>query len=145
MESLQTTSIRNINKLRLFIRNDLFQSVIIFFIFILLLLSSCASSAPQPDAVMSKYDSSPKDNEATVGKSERLNAELVQKGQDLRKAYSSADYKIGPEDLLEIDVFQVPDLKGTVRVSAKGYIKLPLTDSIEASGLSVAELESLIA
>jgi len=144
MASLQTTSIRNM-KLRSFVKNDLFQSIIIFFIFILLLLSSCASSAPQPDAVISKYDSSTKSNDATPGKSEILNAELAQKGQDLRKAYSSADYKIGPEDLLEIDVFQVTELKTTARVSAKGYIKLPLTDSIEASGLSVAELESLIA
>ncbi len=130
--------------LELFMKNDLFQSFIFFLIFILLLLTSCAGSGTQHDAIISKYDAQMKD-EAAPGKSERLNTELAQKGQDLKKAYSSADYKIGPEDLLEIDVFQVPELKTTARVSAKGYIKLPLTDSIEASGLSVAELESLIA
>jgi polysaccharide export outer membrane protein len=79
------------------------------------------------------------------GKSEKLNLELAQKGPELRKAYTAADYKIGPEDLLDIDVFQVPELKGTFRVSAKGFIKLPLADKIEAAGLTVAELEALIA
>jgi polysaccharide export outer membrane protein len=57
---------------------------------------------------------------------------------------SSADYKIGPEDLLEITVFQANELNSTVRVSASGFIKIPLIDKIEASGLTVQELESLI-
>jgi len=131
--------------LQLVMQNDLFQSFIFFLIFVLLLLTSCAGPGTQHDAVISKYDAQIKNDDAPPGKSEILNAELAQKGQELRKAYSSADYKIGPEDLLEIDVFQVPELKTTARVSAKGYIKLPLTDSIEASGLSVSELETLIA
>jgi len=144
MESIQIIQ-KSKGMLQLFMKNDLFQSFILIVIFILLLLSSCAGPGTQHDAIISKYDAQVRNEEATPGKSEILNTELSQKGQELRKAYSSADYKIGPEDLLEIDVFQVPELKTTARVSAKGYIKLPLTDSIEASGLSVAELESLIA
>ncbi len=131
--------------LQLIMKNDLFQSFILFVIFIILLLSSCAGPGTQHDAIISKYDAQVRNEEATPGKSEILNTELAQKGPEMRKTYSSADYKIGPEDLLEIDVFQVPELKTNARVSAKGYIKLPLTDSIEASGLSVSELESLIA
>lgn len=131
--------------LKMFMKNDLFQSFIIFLIFVLLLISSCASPNTQTDAIISKYDVPATNGNADAGKSERLNLELAQKGPDLKRSFSSADYRIGPEDLLEVDVFQVPDLKGTVRVSAKGYIKLPLADTIQASGLTVAELESLIA
>jgi len=144
MESIQTRR-RTKGMLQLIMKNDLFQSFILFVIFILLLLSSCAGPSTQKDAMISKYDAQARNEEATLGKSEILNTELAQKGPEMRKAYSSADYKIGPEDLLEIDVFQVPELKTTARVSSKGFIKLPLTDSIEASGLSVSELESLIA
>ena len=130
--------------LKTVIKNDLIQSLILGLIFITLLLTSCAGTGTQANAVMAKYDPSIKSENEHLAKSERLNTELAQKEKNFRKAYSAADYKIGPEDLLEIDVFQVPELKATVRVSAKGYIKLPLADTIEVSGLSVAELESLI-
>ena len=131
--------------IRRFMKNDLFQSFIIFLIFVLLLISSCASPNTQTNAQISKYDVPAGNDNIDPAKSERLNLELAQKGPDLKKSYSAADYRIGPEDLLDMDVFQVPELKGTVRVSAKGYIKLPLADAIQASGLTVAELESLIA
>ncbi len=38
----------------------------------------------------------------------------------------SQDYRIGSEDLLEIAVFEVPELSRTVRVSSSGDISLPL-------------------
>jgi protein involved in polysaccharide export with SLBB domain len=38
-------------------------------------------------------------------------------GQDVQKAAVN-DYKIGPNDLFEIRVFELPDLNQTVRVSA---------------------------
>jgi polysaccharide export outer membrane protein len=78
-------------------------------------------------------------------KSDRLNNEIARKNTDYRRTFATADYKIGPEDLLEIDTFQVQELKSTVRVSAQGFIKIPLVDKIEAGGLTVSELESLIA
>ena len=145
MESSIQIKLKGKGTLQTILKNDLFQSFVIFLIFVLLLLTSCAGPSTQKDAMISKYDAQSRTDSISLGQSEKLNAELVQKGQEMRKAYSAADYKIGPEDLLEIDVFQVPELKTTARVSAKGYIKLPLTDSIEASGLSVSELESLIA
>lgn len=55
------------------------------------------------------------------------------------------EYVLGPEDLLDIDVFQVDELKKTVRVSAKGNIKLPLVGKIRASGLTIPELEDVLA
>lgn len=53
-------------------------------------------------------------------------------------------YVIGPEDLLDISVFEVPDLRSTVRVQGDGTISLPLVGVLNVSGLTEAELESRI-
>jgi polysaccharide export outer membrane protein len=52
-----------------------------------------------------------------------------------------ADYIIGREDLLEIGVFEQPDLTRTVRVSGDGTISLPLLGVIPLEGLSTNEAE----
>ncbi|HEU5411244.1 MAG TPA: polysaccharide biosynthesis/export family protein [Candidatus Acidoferrales bacterium] len=59
-------------------------------------------------------------------------------------AKTASDYLIGPNDLLEISVYNAPDLDRTVRVSAKGTISLPLIGDVEAFGSTVEELESRI-
>lgn len=55
------------------------------------------------------------------------------------------DYRIGPSDLIEISVFQVPELSKTVRVGARGNLSLPLIGQVQAGGLTSQELEALIA
>jgi len=55
------------------------------------------------------------------------------------------DYRIGPSDLLEISVFQVPDLSRTVRVNTSGGISMPLIGQVQAGGLTGQQLEALIA
>ena len=57
---------------------------------------------------------------------------------------AQAEYRIGPTDVLDISVFQVPDLTTTVKVSASGEIGLPLIGAVQAAGKSVAELEKEI-
>ncbi len=53
----------------------------------------------------------------------------------------SRDYKIGPEDVLRIDVFQVPELsKLEVRVSNDGTITVPLLGRVQAAGMTVGQL-----
>ncbi len=54
------------------------------------------------------------------------------------------DYRIGPEDLVEITVFEVPELSRTVRVSAAGQISLPLIGTVKVAGLSPMELEDVL-
>jgi polysaccharide export outer membrane protein len=61
--------------------------------------------------------------------------------QDLGdKTNLSADYVIGPEDLLDVEVFNVPELTKTVRVTNDGIISLPLLGRLQAAGLTTAEL-----
>ena len=54
--------------------------------------------------------------------------------------------KIGPNDLLNISVYDAPELTRTVRVGADGLIRLPmLKRQIKADGLMPSQLESAIA
>jgi len=55
------------------------------------------------------------------------------------------EYVIGPKDLLEIKVFERPELNQTVRVSEDGSISLPLLGKVKANGLTKDELESKLA
>jgi polysaccharide export outer membrane protein len=57
----------------------------------------------------------------------------------------SYEYQIGAKDLLEISVFEVPELNITVRVSENGMITLPLLGDVQAAGLNRADLEKRIA
>lgn len=58
---------------------------------------------------------------------------------------SDISYKIGPGDLIEIKVFNVPELNITVRVSGNGTITLPLIGDIIADGFSRSQLENQLA
>ena len=54
------------------------------------------------------------------------------------------DYVIGPQDLLQVQVFQADDYDVSSRVSEQGFISLPLIDKVYASGLSVEQLEDVL-
>lgn len=52
---------------------------------------------------------------------------------------SGTDYRIGPKDLLDIRVFEVPELNVQERVSEQGMVELPLIGEVEADGLTETE------
>jgi polysaccharide export outer membrane protein len=64
---------------------------------------------------------------------------------------ASSDYRLGPEDLLEITLFNIPEALNvergvtprtvTVRVTHQGQISLPLIGEIDVKGLTVLGLE----
>jgi polysaccharide export outer membrane protein len=55
------------------------------------------------------------------------------------------EYRIGPNDLLQVEVFQVKELSGQERVNARGEITLPLVGAITVGGLTQSEAEKAIA
>lgn len=57
---------------------------------------------------------------------------------------NSQEYRIGPEDVLSINVFEAQELNREVRVSAGGEISLPLLGSVRAAGLTPRELEFVL-
>ena len=54
------------------------------------------------------------------------------------------EYRIGAHDLLEINVFEAPDLNRSLRVSAGGEISMPLLGAVQSSGLTARELEGTL-
>ena len=64
---------------------------------------------------------------------------------------SSMDYRLGPEDLLQITLFNIPEndtgvtpRKTEARVSQEGKISLPLLGDVEVAGLTASALEQLL-
>jgi polysaccharide export outer membrane protein len=121
------------------LHNELLGGLVIVLIFLALLLSSCASNEARTQSILLQHNSSASRTEA-----ENLNSRLAQKYVEAPRNVASADYEIGPEDLLEISVFQADELKTQVRVSANGYIKMNLAGEVKAEGLTVAQLEDVI-
>ena len=52
--------------------------------------------------------------------------------------------KLGPGDLLEVSVYNVPELSSKVRVSNAGDVYLPLIDYVHVDGLTQEEAQTLI-
>lgn len=54
------------------------------------------------------------------------------------------EYRLGPLDLLEVDVFGAEELGRISRVNTAGYISLPLIGGVKVAGLTVPETERQI-
>ena len=61
------------------------------------------------------------------------------------REYFIREYIIGPRDLLEIKVFELPEFDHTVRVSEDGSITLPLLGNVQVGGLTKEKVEQKIA
>lgn len=55
------------------------------------------------------------------------------------------DYRVGPNDLIDVDILDMDSLKRTVRVNAAGAISLPLIGQVTVAGLTSQEVEDRIA
>jgi polysaccharide export outer membrane protein len=55
------------------------------------------------------------------------------------------DYQISPRDILEVTVFQVPDLSRTVQVGDDGSVTLPLIGRTKVAGETTNQAEQAIA
>jgi polysaccharide export outer membrane protein len=57
----------------------------------------------------------------------------------------SQSYRIGPNDVVKVQVFQVDELSSQERVNESGLIALPLIGAIQVGGLTAQEAEARIA
>ncbi|MEW6376858.1 MAG: polysaccharide biosynthesis/export family protein [Thermodesulfobacteriota bacterium] len=111
-------------------------------IFLLLAASalSCVSSPPKKEAVSPEIQIKEIESSRQV---KAMNEKILMNAlSSKRDPYR--DYKIGPEDLLEISVFEDEKLNKTVRVSSQGNISLPLLGILRVKGLTANELEKEI-
>ena len=56
----------------------------------------------------------------------------------------TAEYRLGPEDMIEVFVWKEPELTTTVVIRPDGRISLPLAGELEASGKTAVELQQEI-
>src|SRR6202167_1585058 len=56
-----------------------------------------------------------------------------------------AEYKLGPEDVIEVFVYKEAELSTTVTVRPDGRISLPLAGELDASGKSAVQMQEEIA
>lgn len=63
---------------------------------------------------------------------------------DTQAAAQSQSYRIGIGDLIQIEVYDEPDITKEVRVLTDGFISFPLLGSLKAAGNTVKELETKI-
>lgn len=66
-------------------------------------------------------------------------------GAIARAMLSTAEFQIGPEDVLDISVWKNPELSRKVPVRPDGKISLPLVNDIQAAGLTPSELRQQLA
>lgn len=55
-----------------------------------------------------------------------------------------SEYRLGPEDVIDVFVWKEPDLTTTVVVRPDGRISLPLANELEASGKTTVQLQQEI-
>src|SRR6202162_1034994 len=107
---------------------------------------------PSVDLRAQDYQAEPKsqgleESAATAESTEDYNRKL----EKLREQFAetrerkTGDYRIGPQDLLDINIFEAPELNRTVRVSENGEVSLPLLGGIHVVRLTARELENTLA
>lgn len=101
-------------------------------------IAACSSNQGAKETVDKKLPKAPIEE-----KTKSLPA-VAEASESEKAIIKKLDYIIGPEDLLEISVFGLPEMNKTVRVSAEGVIVLPLLRSIKVEGLTQKELEEKI-
>src|SRR5215470_17341561 len=60
-------------------------------------------------------------------------------------ASPDAEYKIGPQDVLRIDVWKEPEISRITPVRPDGRVTLPLLNDVQAAGLTPMQLAAAIA
>ena len=116
--------------------------LIFCFLFPILIITSCASYPDIPEVTRTKEvekATPPKENK------EETIAEVFEKKVKALvpsfKTQEAKDYRIGPEDVLQVQVWDHDDLTRTVKVSREGEFSYPLIGRVRADGVTVSELE----
>jgi len=128
------------------------RSVLAFFVTILAIAGSVAAQEPsssspaepqQPSAAAEVPGAQPLPQTSA---NPSVTSATPAKADDANKASpdQSTQVKLGPGDLIEVSVYNVPELGSKVRVSNAGDVYLPLIDYVHVDGLTQEEAQALI-
>jgi polysaccharide export outer membrane protein len=109
-------------------------------------LSAGTALAQQPDGTLgpATTDAVGTTGTASAGTAGSPDAGNVGMTASIRES-RTAEYYIGPEDILDILVWKNPELSRTVPVRPDGKVSLPLVNDIQAAGLTPTELREQLA
>jgi len=65
-------------------------------------------------------------------------------GNSVAPAIADAEYRIGAQDMVQIDVWKEPEITRTIPVRPDGKISLPLLNDVQAAGLTAMQLAGTI-
>jgi polysaccharide biosynthesis/export protein len=107
-------------------------------LFLVVFLASCSAPFGLPQTTSrtgSQAPSPPKDD-----------AKIADKPAQVAGGASvdNKTYKVGPEDVLNVNVWEEPKFTGLYTVHSGGKITMPLVGDIEAGGLTPIEIEPLV-
>jgi polysaccharide export outer membrane protein len=80
----------------------------------------------------------------TIGDWPRGQSTLASAQQAAQDQQDQNEYKIGPEDTLEVSVWKNADISRTVVVRPDGMISLPLLTDVQAAGLTPMQLREVL-
>jgi polysaccharide export outer membrane protein len=66
------------------------------------------------------------------------------KAEPASQSSGDSDYRIGPQDVLKVDVWKEPEITRTIPVRPDGKISLPLLNDVQAAGLTAMQLAGVI-
>ncbi len=121
----------------------------LYVFFTVLFMIVCAGHTSFAMAINSKWNifkktEAPAKAEAPV----KAEAPAVTQNEPVAASLPAAEpvqeYRISAEDVLQIKVFEEPDLTTTVRVASNGEITYPLLGRLPALGMTVSELQEKI-
>ena len=58
--------------------------------------------------------------------------------------FGESEYRLGPEDVIEVFVWKQPELSSTVVIRPDGKISLPLLGDLEATGKTAVQLQGMV-
>ena len=81
--------------------------------------------------------------DARLAASQEVTGSVAETADEFTAAAKPGDtaYKIGPLDVLEVSVFQVPELSKSVQVADTGTVNLPLVGDVDVSGRTAQQVE----
>ncbi len=101
---------------------------------------SLSAQAPYPPGAGQAPSQSPQ-NPLTV---EELNRRIERHPAPPPATVGVLDYRLGPEDVIEVAVFEAPELGAVARISATGKVTLPLLGPVHVSGLTPRQFELVL-
>lgn len=124
-------------RVNLFLRSGY---LLLAFLLLALFCASCSSRGPSRSGALQKTPEAQVKEIETARQVKEMNERLMLAALSSKKD-PYRDYRIGPEDLLEITVFEDERLNKIVRVSSQGNVSFPLLGILRVKGLTAVELE----